>query len=390
MNRRFVFGFVAGGVAATVLAVLVANLSHWNSPQDQGAIDSPTPSRSETEQNDAKEGRWIVKARELTMPSNREYALPLNNPDVVPAANAGHMKPDDLVVGVTIYQHARAYPWWILSNYHIVNDTFDKGKGSPLPVLVSLCEQCSGSAAFVPTLAELPDRPLTFQISGVDSGTFEIADFQTHSRWHPFSGRALAGPLEGTQLPQIASVIERWDNWKERHPNTDVVVGSSTLRARPHGLSHGAQIGHSFVHKVFWATSNQTDDRLPRNELVYGLLGDGEREALAVRLEDIRSESYLQFEDKGNPILLVVDGQYGARSFSRMLDGELLHFELVSQSPLLLRDHSGKFWNSDGELQTEDTSTGTTRRHLRPLRGYLTEWYEWVSSQTGTRIYARP
>ena len=194
------------------------------------------------------------------MAANREYALPLNNPDVVSAANAGHMKPDDLVVGVTIHGHSRAYPWWILSNFHIVNGTIDKGKGSPLPVLASLCEQCSGSAAFIPTLVELPDRPLTFQISGVDSGTFEIADFQTHSRWHPFSGEAHDGPLKGTQLLQIASVIERWDNWSEWHPDTDVLFGSSSLRARPHGLSHGAQIGHSFVHKVFWAKANQTDD----------------------------------------------------------------------------------------------------------------------------------
>ena len=41
MNRRFLFGFVAGGVAATVLAVLVATVSPRGLPQDQAEATSP-------------------------------------------------------------------------------------------------------------------------------------------------------------------------------------------------------------------------------------------------------------------------------------------------------------------------------------------------------------
>ena len=92
-----------------------------------------------------------------------------------------------------------------------------------------------------------------------------------------------------------------------------------------------------------------------------------------MRLEDIRLESHLQFEHEGDPILLLVDGQYGVRAFSRKRDGKLLHFERTSENPLLFRDQSGDTWNSEGELQTGEAGAGSLRQHLRPMRGYLTE-----------------
>ena len=35
-------------------------------------------------------------------PRERPYSLPLNNPGFVPAAQADHMQPDDLVVGIEV------------------------------------------------------------------------------------------------------------------------------------------------------------------------------------------------------------------------------------------------------------------------------------------------
>ena len=48
------------------------------------------------------------------MAGNREYALLLNNPDTVSAEQATHLKESDLVIGLSIYGKARAYPWWIM------------------------------------------------------------------------------------------------------------------------------------------------------------------------------------------------------------------------------------------------------------------------------------
>ena len=49
------------------------------------------PSGSELVQDPAAPS-WVSHARGLTMAGNREYALPLNNPDTVSAEQATHLK----------------------------------------------------------------------------------------------------------------------------------------------------------------------------------------------------------------------------------------------------------------------------------------------------------
>src|SRR5437879_1951452 len=49
-------------------------------------------------------------------------ARPLIDPPSVPAAEAGFMRDDDMVVGVAAGAEACAYPWWIMDNHHVAND----------------------------------------------------------------------------------------------------------------------------------------------------------------------------------------------------------------------------------------------------------------------------
>jgi len=63
-------------------------------------------------------------------------------------------------------------------------------------------------------------RVLTFEVR--DGGIFDV---QTGSRWS-IEGRAVAGPLEGSALPQVADAyIAFWFAWATFHPNTDVLSG---------------------------------------------------------------------------------------------------------------------------------------------------------------------
>ena len=224
---------------------------------------------------------WLRDAQRATMAGIREFVLPLNNPDVVTVSKADHMFPDDIVVGLVIDGHARAYPWWILENYHVVNDTLP----SRDPGYVALCEKCSGAAAFHPTIDQLPQRPLIFQISGVGMGTFEITDVQTLSTWHPFTGRAIESPLTDTKLTRIPVVLERWSQCQKNHPDGDIVYASYQMRIRDHGRV-GGTVGHpNRIKVVDRPTSlNLVDNRLPTNEMVYGLLAaDHERGITANR-----------------------------------------------------------------------------------------------------------
>ena len=366
MKCKSLFMFVVGAVTTLLLTMAWMKFDPPNQPKEQ----PPTP--------------WLDRAQRSTMPDRREYTLPLNNPDVVAGSSAVHMEADDLVVGITVHGHSRAYPWWILSNYHVVNDTMTTNTAGNLPIYIGLCEQCSGAGAFIPTIDELPSRPLTFQISGIHAGTFEISDIQTLSQWHPFSGEALDGPLKGKKLTPIPCVLERWEGWLEKHPDTDVVLGSLQMRRRPHGMSHGASIGHPYMPDFFAQVANLNDRRLPANELVYGLVVDDDGSAVAVRLSDLKDVSFLEFEFKGVPLLVCRIGEYGVRGFVRERDGQLLRFRPHAESPLELIDQFDTVWNESGEAVGNDNEVPW---RLRLARGYLTEWYEWVSYQPATEIY---
>lgn len=381
MNRQSVLPFACG------VAIAVVSMVGWQarSPQPKepstpvasAPIEDRAPAPSVAPAPKVPDS-WLERAQRITMPGRREYALPLNNPDTVPANSATHMEANDLVVGITHHGHSRAYPWWILSNFHVVNDTIVTNTEGKVPVYIGLCEQCSGAAAFDPMIEELPDRPLIFQVSGIAAGTIEISDVQTVSQWHPFSGEAVSGPLKGRQLKPIPYVMERWDVWKEKHPDSDVVLGSLQMRRRPHGMSHGALIGHPYLPDFFAKVSNLNDSRLPRSELVYGMKVGEEGAPIAVRLRDLKKNGFLELEHKGTPILLKLVGEFAVRAFIREHEGSTLNFQPDYDNALFLRDQSGSVWNELGEAIGGREALKKTR--LRLARGYLTEWYEWVSN----------
>ena len=92
-------------------------------------------------------------------------------------------------------RQARALPWWIMKNHHVANLVFDD-----LPVLVTLCEMCSGAAAF---RAEVEGRSLAFRLRGQYNATILLDDASTGSLWSPFTGVALAGAMKGAALEQL-------------------------------------------------------------------------------------------------------------------------------------------------------------------------------------------
>ena len=42
--------------------------------------------------------------------------------EVVPIGRADHMRPRDFVLWLEQGGHSRCYPWWIVDNYHMIND----------------------------------------------------------------------------------------------------------------------------------------------------------------------------------------------------------------------------------------------------------------------------
>jgi len=118
---------------------------------------------------------------------------PMEAPTVLPAALASHMRDDDVVLGIVVGEEPRAYPWWIVKNFHVVNDTVG-GR----PVAIAFCEQCTGAAAF---RRDFEGRVLSIEVAGVYNGTIILRDRQTRTLWAPFSGKALDGRSSASHFP---------------------------------------------------------------------------------------------------------------------------------------------------------------------------------------------
>lgn len=98
------------------------------------------------------------------------------------------------------------------------------------------------------------DRELTFDFAdGLLDNNLLIVDRETSSVWSQLHGKAVIGELEGTPLEVVPSMQTTWKFWRERHPDTRVMVLPETegrpylYRNRPTGTPSseaGPQTAH--------------------------------------------------------------------------------------------------------------------------------------------------
>lgn len=352
----------------------------------------------------------------LSPQQKRPWLLPLNNPPVAPGNTATHMRGNDPIVGIIAGGQARAYPWWILANYHLVNETLIvsdtpggylwtpemTGTGNPgypwfptLPLVITLCEACSAAAAFVATPHDGQVSSLAFSLTEgarpgdyKAMGTFTIADLQTQSRWHPFTGYAHSGELKGSQLPRIPAFVDHWDAWLRDYPQTSVVLADEQMRKRPHVLDLpdilDPGVAHTSLRKLRVDQPELIDDRLPEFELVLGTSNTAVLRSVAVPVATLRGlGGVLQHDIAGLPVLFTLTANYRGLVFSRLVDGESMSFERADSADFTLLDQRGGRWNYLG-LCTEGVDRGK-QLALMP-DGYLSKWGEWSLAHTGSEI----
>jgi thiol-disulfide isomerase/thioredoxin len=304
---------------------------------------------------------------------------PMESPTVRSVAAATHMKDEDLVFGVTVSGVSRAYPWWVAKNFHVVDDVLG-GE----PVALAFCEQCSGAAAFKRTV---DGRALVFEVAGVYNGTIILRDRQTRSLWAPFSGRALEGPLAGRKLERLPLSVTRWDEWTARHPRGEVVWAPPSARE-----GHGSwyEPGKWGIVTEMGSTLQAWDPRLPENELVYGVEGngttgaDGSWAGKAYLLKWIRQSNGIVNDTAGGvPLVVVARGPLDVAGYDRRVKSGELTFRPSSGSQAVMNDaQTGSDWSGDGEA----LSGPLQGERLRPLDGYLVEWHVWAAYHPGAEV----
>ena len=302
------------------------------------------------------------------------HAQPLVDPPTVPATEAGHMRDDDVVLGLALQGEARAYPWWIMDNHHVANDAVG---GQPITVL--LCEMCSTGVAFDPLV---DGRRLTFEQRHVFNGTITLDDRETGSVWSPYYAEAIRGRLKGTRLPLFPLQQLSWRAWRERHPETTVLAPGLGSRTG-HGSEH--HIGAPHIGVGMRATMARWDSRLPHNTLVLGVIT--ERGQRAYPLDLLRERDGVAVDEIGGvPVVILADvgnGRYGALAFDRRVAGRVLSFERRPGGPT--DRETGTRWSLEGRGE-QGALAGT---QLRFLPSHVSEWYVWAAHYPELEIAGR-
>jgi hypothetical protein len=140
-------------------------------------------------------------------------------PTVHPRGKDDPLDPRAVVVGVTVGERARAYPFPLLRQQSPVVDHLG---GEPIVLVVG--EDGKSIRVFA---ASVDTRPLSF-VRRVGVRPLRLVDAETGSEWD-FTGRAVAGPLAGRALRKLRALKEYWFDWKTYHPQTGVYGAGGPL-----------------------------------------------------------------------------------------------------------------------------------------------------------------
>ena len=136
---------------------------------------------------------------------------------VRPKGKDDPLEPRAVVVGVTIGEAARAYPFPLLRRQSPVADRLG---GEPILLVVG--DDGKSIRVFKGTV---DGRALTFA-RRVGVQPLHLFDAETGSEWD-FSGAAVSGTLAGRRLEKVRALKEYWFDWKTYNPGTGVYVAGT-------------------------------------------------------------------------------------------------------------------------------------------------------------------
>lgn len=120
------------------------------------------------------------------------------------------LEPRALIIGLTVNDAVKAYPFTALQKQSPIMDTLG---GTPVTVVLDTDGQ--SVRAFDRTV---DGRKLEF-FAKPNSNPLRFTDAETGSEWD-FTGTCVAGPLEGKQLTKITALKDFWFDWYAYNRNT--------------------------------------------------------------------------------------------------------------------------------------------------------------------------
>lgn len=115
----------------------------------------------------------------------------------------------EFVIGVALDDEPVAYPFSVLNEETVVNDTV----GDSAVVVVFDPATANG----VVYSREVDGQTLTFDSAELP---LQLIDAETATLWDAFTGEAISGPLSGSRLDRVKSTRSFWFGWSDFYPKT--------------------------------------------------------------------------------------------------------------------------------------------------------------------------
>ena len=219
-------------------------------------------------------------------------------------------------------------------------------------------------------------RALHFYLAGINNQNFLMRDRETGTWWQQVTGKALFGPLSGSTLDRVLNDEVTFADWKTEFPEGQVLAPVAKYN-KEYEKDWETSVGKLPVTVSF------PGQGLGDRAIILGIALNGE--ARAYPLETLKTQSPIQDQVGGTPILLVVgeDGK-SIRAFESQVSGETLEFfKKTDSTSWSLVDATGGQWNFGG-CAIEGPRTGQCLKQISFLKDY---WFDWRNYHSNTTVY---
>jgi Protein of unknown function (DUF3179) len=244
-NKRFL---LRSFIALSLLAIIIYVIETHAFPTEHNGFKISTP---------------LIPVNEIHHGGPPRDGIPsIDQPAFISANDAQYLNDADQILGLIQNNIAKAYPIKILNWHEIVNDH---------DVMISYCPLCGTGMAF-------KSGNMDFGVSGLlYNSDMLLYDRQTESLWSQIMAQAISGPLKGYKLKMLAVEHTDWLNWKNKHPDTQV-LSNHTGYSRNYSVSPYDQ--YSTSEKLYFPVNNQSRAFHPK-EKVIGIQLNGKFKAYA-------------------------------------------------------------------------------------------------------------
>jgi len=289
---------------------------------------------------------------------------------------------------VILFSHgdvSRAYPLSILIWHEIVNDEVD-GQ----PVSITFCPLCNASIAFD---RNFDGQVLDFGTTGrLRNSDLIMYDRQTETWWQQFTGEGIVGKYAGEQLNFLTSQVLSWKDFKDAHPDGEVLARPNM----PRNYGYNPYVGYDSTSRPF-LFQGTPDSRLAPAERVLGLTT--ETEAIAYPFQALEEAGVVH--DSFGGVELAIFHKAGLASaldssviskgrdigavavYERRVGDRLLTFS-PNEDGTFSDAETGSAWDILGEA----VAGPLAGEQLTPILHFDHFWFAWAAFFPATELYS--